>query len=346
VAAARGRPIVVVNGCEGEPASSKDTVLLQTLPHLVLDGAVLAASALGAHDVLVCVPDGSPVTRGALHGAIRERRDRCVLRIASVPERYVASEETALVQHLNGGPALPTFAPPRPFERGVGGRPTLVQNAETLAQVALLARHGSVWFRQAGLPEDPGTALVTVSGAVEAEGVYEVVLGEPLADVLAHARPSVAPRAILLGGCFGAWVTPEQAASLPLDHDHGLGAGVIVVLPQGACGVCETAAALRYLAAQSAGQCGPCVFGLGAIAQRLTALADGRASLGTDEQVRRWAAEVEGRGACRHPDGAIRLLRSALDVFAPEVGRHQRGARCAAGRPGAILGIPSTRRAA
>src|SRR5438874_216176 len=135
------------------------------------------------------------------------------------------------------------------------------------------------------------------------------------------AAPTAPPRAVLLGGYFGAW---EEDPSTELAHEGlrsrgaALGCGVLVVLPQGACGVCETAVALDYLARESAGQCGPCTFGLRAIADASTALAGGAAPPGTLDRLRRWAGGVEGRGACHHPDGAVRLLRSTLDVFAGE----------------------------
>ena len=124
-----------------------------------------------------------------------------------VPDRFVAGEETALVQFLNGGPARPTFTPPRPFERGVGGAPTLVQNAETLAHVAQIARFGPAWFRRIGTAAEPGSILVTLSGAVARPGVYEVALGSPLRDLLAQAggaREEI--QAYLIGGYFGTWV--------------------------------------------------------------------------------------------------------------------------------------------
>ena len=356
VAGGRRRAIVVVNGCEGEPASAKDLLLLERLPHLVLDGAALAASAVGAREALVCIPAGADRARVALRGGLHERAvarsDRISFRVVPVPDRYVASEESALVQHLNGGPALPTFVPPRPFQRGVGGRPTLVQNAETLAHVALIARRGSEWFRELGTPDDPGTTLVTVSGAVDAPGIYEIPLGVALGRLLALARPSAPTRAVLLGGYFGSWVSSEHAHDVPLAH-HGLrergaalGCGVVIVLPAGACGLCETAAVLDYLAAESAGQCGPCVFGLRAIADRTVELGEGFAPPGTVEQLRRWAQEIEGRGACHHPDGAIRLLRSTLDVFAEEAARHQRGMRCRPGPGRGLLMVPSRSREA
>ena len=251
--------------------------------------------------------------------------------------RFVAGEETALVRALNGGPAKPTFKPPLPFERGVRGAPTLVQNAETLAHVALIARFGPAWFREVGTREEPGTALVTISGAIRRPGVYEVALGTPLAELVADAGgPTETPRAFLVGGYFGTWVPAAQAGSLALSAaglrpaGAALGAGAIVVLPASACGVAETARVVGYLAAESAGQCGPCVHGLAAIAGALGQLARCE---GTDVRPRleRWLEQVHGRGACRHPDGAGRFVASALDVFADEVRHHQRHRRCSCG---------------
>jgi NADH:ubiquinone oxidoreductase subunit F (NADH-binding) len=342
VARAGRRPLVVVNGCESEPASGKDRLLLEQLPHLVLDGAALAAGAVGASRAVVCLSEQDGVAIDAVSNALAERPDRRGFRVSVLPERYVSSEESALVRHLDGGPALPAYVPPRPFERGI-----LIQNAETLAHVALIARRGADWFRAVGTPEDPGTTLLTVSGAVRDPGVYEVALGTPLGSVLATAAPTTAPRAILLGGYFGNWMTAREATGLPLAH-HGLrtrgaalGCGVVVVLGEDACGICESAAVLDYLASQAAGQCGPCTFGLRAIADGLAALADGAAAAGTLDRLRRWAGDVEGRGACHHPDGAVRLLRSALDVFAGEAAQHARGVRCESRRRPGLLSVPA-----
>lgn len=330
------RPVVVVNGAEGEPASAKDRLLLATLPHLVLDGAVLAAGIVGARECLVCVPSTAVRAREALGAAVAERArtrtDPVDVRLVAIAARYISGEESALVNQLNDGPPLPTVVPPRPFERGVRGRPTLVQNAETLAHLACIVRFGGDWFRELGPAEDPGSVLVTVAGAVRSPGVQEVALGSPLGDVLRVADPSHRPGAVLLGGYYGAWAPFDPA--LPLAHDrhlvHGatLGCGVVAVLPHGACGLCQTALLLDYLAEESSGQCGPCVFGLRAIAGAAADLVAGRGGHETVDRLSRWAGDVEGRGACHHPNGAVRLLRSALDVFAEDTARHAAGHTC------------------
>ena len=339
VAAARGRPLVVVNAAEGEPASRKDRVLLAGAPHLVLDGALLAAGAVGAREVIFCVKATSGAALAAIERAVADRSegDRIDLSIVEVPASYVAGEETALVNFLNTGHAIPTFVPPRPFERGVDGRPTLMQNVETLAHLALIVRHGADWFREIGIAGDPGSSLVSLDGAVARPGVYEIESGTSLSGLLdAAGGPTNPIQAFLLGGYGGSWLPAARASALALgrDPDGGgtLGAGVVIALPNDACGVCETARVARWLADESAGQCGPCVHGLAAIAGALTEIGDGVAEPGAHLRVERWSEDVAGRGACRHPDGAAQLVASALFAFAEEVERHEAGEGCAARR--------------
>jgi len=335
VASGRGRTIVLANGVEGEPLSGKDRVLLRYVPHLVLDGVEVAAQAVGADRAIVAVSE-SAGELAVLQTALRERAgaNRVEIRIAAVPEALVAGEETALVNAVGGGPPRPTATPPRPFERGVDGRPTLVQNVETLAQLALIARHGAAWFREVGTRDEPGTALVTLSGAVQLPGVYEVPLGTPLRELVAEAGGATQqPRALLIGGYFGTWLDAETALGCELsDASLGvagamLGARAVAVLPQGSCALAEVFRVSRFLADESAGQCGPCVHGLDAIAQAIASLAQGR-SLDGDLRIRRWLEQVEGRGGCHHPDGAARFIHSALDVFGDEVALHSRSKRC------------------
>ena len=248
---------------------------------------------------------------------------------------------------MNAGDARPTSLQPRPYERGVGGRPTLVQNVESLAYAGLIARFGADWFRSAGgdgRAGNPGAGLglVTLVG-VDHPGVREIELGSPLGEVVAASgtRRDEA-RAVLLGGYFGRWVPAPDAWDLALDptamRSAGLtfGCGVISVLGLDTCGVRATSRILDYLADQSAAQCGPCVFGLRAIADAGRRLAEGIAANDL-ARVERWAGQLAGRGACRHPDGAAGLLSSALEAFADEFSRHVRGGACSlAGRPARV----------
>jgi NADH:ubiquinone oxidoreductase subunit F (NADH-binding) len=338
--ASRGGPrIVLANGSEGEPASKKDRVLLRELPHLVLDGVAVAARAVGADEaiVAVCESDG----RGArgIEQALRERRQARVpddprFSLLRTPAGFISGQETALISWANAGLAQPMFIGPRPSERGVRRLPTLVQNVETLAHIALIARHGVRWFRELGEPADPGSVLLTVSGAVRAPGVYEIEQATPLAQVLEIVGAQRRPTGVLIGGYFGSWIAPEEISEVALGLDHlrrrgaMLGAGVIVVLGDQACPVAETSRVADYLAGESAGQCGPCANGLPAIADAVQRLATGVASREDRIDLERWLTELPGRGACQHPDGAIRFLASSLRVFATEFADHGRHGPC------------------
>lgn len=325
IAGRRGeQPVVIVNGAEGEPQSLKDRVLMSTRPHLVLDGAILAARALRASQIVVVVGEEHRSAFAAMAGALAQRPEphlRQATLVAS-PPRYVAGESSAAVHLVNEGIARPTTRPPSMHEAGIGGRPTLVQNVESLAQVALIARYGADWF-------GAGTVLLTAAGTVAAPGVLEVATGTSVRQVFELAGGSTRPmRAVLLGGYFGTWVRIDRAWDLRLDaidlRNRGLtlGCGVVGFLHDAGCGVCETARIMRYLAGESSAQCGPCFFGLRALADATGRIAERGTNSDDLARLHRWAAEVAGRGACKHPDGAVMFLRSALEVFAEDFANH------------------------
>jgi NADH:ubiquinone oxidoreductase subunit F (NADH-binding) len=292
-----------------------------------------------------------PRVYGVVERAVAERRraeiDAVPVRLVAAPDTYVAGESSAVAQHLSGGPALPMFHPPHTAERGVKGRPTLVQNVETLANLALLVRYGARWFRAVGTPDEPGSLVLTVRGAVPRPVVIEVPVGTTIEQALAGAGGMTEPvGAVLVGGCMGRWLPAASALSASLSHagmdsiGGVLGANVVFALPDRACGLHETARLVRYLAAESAGQCGSCLNGLPAIATALSELADSRADQATVQRLYRWCGMVAGRGACNHPDGVVALVASALQVFADEGGRHL-GGWCS--RPlRTVLPLPAT----
>jgi NADH:ubiquinone oxidoreductase subunit F (NADH-binding) len=340
VAAARGRAIVVANGCEGEPSSVKDRLLLERLPHLVIDGALLAAHAVDANEIVIAVDEYRTGAVRATDKALRERTDlhrgAPLVRVVTVPSGYVSGQETAVLSFLNRGVAKPTAPPARIFERGVKGRPTLVNNVETLAHIALIARHGAQWFRALGTDTDPGSTLVTLGGAVMYPGVFEIGIGTSIASLVeAAGGASGELRAFLLGGYAGTWVRADFGYQLPLTPEGfdevgaALGAGVVFALPSSACPVAEIARVARWLSAESAGQCGPCLFGLDSIATALEQVRVGAGGDGALQRIRRWACLATGRGACAHPDGAARFVTSAIDVFGAELADHGRRGPCA-----------------
>lgn len=348
--AGRRQAVLVANGAEREPVSGKDKVLLTRSPHLVLDGISIAAEAVGAGEAVLCIDRAASEPLVAVARALAERgrvgADRVAIRVEATPNPYVTGEESALVHWLNGGPAKPTFVPPRPFEKGVGSRPTLVNNVETLAHLALVARFGSDWFRSVGTVRDPGSALVTITGSVSRPGVYEVPLGTPLEAVVTLAAPAGSPQAVLVGGYAGAWVPWSSAGtgfdSVSLSRLHAsVGCAAVTVLGPDACGLAETAAVVRWMAGQSAGQCGPCVHGLPALSDAFDALVRGDRRGAAARRMHGLLDVIAGRGACHHPDGVVKLVRSALTVFSAEIEAHRRQGPCRV--RGGVLSVPAYR---
>lgn len=347
VASQKGDPVVVANAAESEPASGKDKLLLWFSPHLVLDGLQLAAEAIGARQIHLYV-HRDPNLLQRLHFALAERAaarvDRIPVDLVTAPPRFLAGEESAVVSRVEGGAALPRFTPPRVFERGINGAPTLVQNVETLAQLALIARYGADWFRSVGTEQEPGSMLTTLRRADGSGGVQEIAIGASIADLLELAEHPA--QAVLVGGYHGAWLSLEQVEQLTLSNADlrplgaAVGAGVLAALPTDRCGIVESARVVHYLALESAGQCGPCLNGLPRIAATLNQLADHRSAPSARDDLQRWSQLVERRGACHHPDGTVRFLRSALIVFAEEVTLHAAG-RCSATTNEPFLPIPA-----
>jgi NADH:ubiquinone oxidoreductase subunit F (NADH-binding) len=350
----KGTPVVVINGCEGEPMSVKDRMLLVSLPHLVLDGAFCLAEALGTADVVIAIDesfgDATESVRRAVHERPEVGRRMAQPRIVTIPAGYVAGQESAIVNFVNNGIPRPVTQPPRISERGISRRPTLMCNAETLAHVALIARHGAEWFRQLGPGDEPGSLLVTLSGGVRAPGVYEIEYGSHLGTLVDAAGGVTEPaRAFLFGGYAGSWVDGAAATTLRLASNSlrsqrsSLGAGIIVALPQSACPVAEVTRVAGWMSDQGAAQCGPCVNGLGSIADALADVCEGRAGRDAFGDIRRWSELVVGRGACAHPDGAARFVSSALRVFAAEFDDHARHGLCDACERRPVLITPRQR---
>jgi NADH:ubiquinone oxidoreductase subunit F (NADH-binding) len=338
IASVTGRkPVVVGNGAEGEPLSRKDASLMARAPHLVLDGLQVAAEAVGAGKIYLYLPNHiAPIARFAIDERSTAGLDRRKVTVFEAADTFVAGEESAVVGRIEGGPALPRDRTVPTSVSGVRGRPTLVNNVETLAHIGLIARYGPQWFRSIGDSAEPGTRLITLSGALPRRSVVEVPTGTPLVDVVArsagHLRDA---RAVLVGGYHGSWI-PSSAFPGARLSQAGLvrlgaspGAGIVHVLSTDECGLARTADIVAYLTAQGARQCGPCRNGLPRLARLFDDLAYGRVDDGLLDELHRMLGLVDGRGSCRHPDGTVRLARSALDTFADDVARHRSG-RCEA----------------
>ena len=334
---------------KANPPAARTASSSRAAPHLVLDGAQLIAMTIRAARVAVCVPAHLDDLAGSLSIAVSDRPATVPhpipFEIERVPGRYLAGEESALVDWLDRQRGVPAFRPDKGLPLQIRRRPALVHNAETLAHVALITRFGGDPNSTDAYPDETGTTLVTVSGSVDRPGVYEIDLGTPLAEIIDRAQPALSPAAALIGGYGGTWVRNEHLGT-PFSNSAlagisaSRGAGVIFVLPPTACGIAETARIASYLADQSAGQCGPCLFGLPAITDDLRALAKGETQDGSVSRLYERMSQVTGRGACRHPDGAVRMVASALDVFEADVHRHLAGHPCPYHRGATLLPLP------
>jgi NADH:ubiquinone oxidoreductase subunit F (NADH-binding)/ferredoxin len=335
--------VVVVNATEGEPASWKDKVLLTRAPHLILDGAGLAAHALGAQDIVIGIADDG-VGAQSLMQALSERRMPAPTSVVTLPHRFISGEGGALVRGINGELPIPPGRKVRAAEIGVRGLPTLLSNAETYSQLAIAARVGPHGYRQFGLEREPGTVLLTIGGSAEYPSVVEAPTGTRLADVLELCRAEVG-EGVLVGGYHGKWLSAEAATMATIDRggmkDAGgtLGAGIILPLGRGTCPIGEATRVVQYLAGESAGQCGPCRLGLPDVARAMAALTDGSGGSGALDLIRTASGAVKGRGACSHPDGTARFALSALESFTGDVEKHILHDGC--GQPvRGILGVP------
>jgi NADH:ubiquinone oxidoreductase subunit F (NADH-binding) len=313
--------VVVANGEEGEPGSVKDRVLLRSRPHLVLDGLRLAALAVDAAELHVYLSD--PIAASAVNDALAEAGSAMPdVRVTLVAPSYVAGEESAVVRYLDGGAALPTAKPPRAFEAGVGGHPTVVSNVETLAQLALAVSHGVS-------ADDSGSVLVTIAG----DGMAPMLLEAGRTTTLRSLIDGFDAAAVLCGGLFGGLRRPD-VLDVPLDHaamraaGTALGCGAFYVMGRDGCAVELVTDAVSYLSRESSHQCGVCIKGTGGMADTLRRLTRGSATRDDLEPLRRWSTGLRGRGNCGLLDAACELVGSLFAEWDDVVEAHVAGVAC------------------
>jgi NADH:ubiquinone oxidoreductase subunit F (NADH-binding)/ferredoxin len=331
-----GPPVVVVNCTEGEPGSFRDKMLMIRSPYLILSGAALVAEALEAEEIIVGVTSNELANRSIEAAIDAEPGLAKMVRVVQQPERFVSGESGALVRGINGKKPIPPGRKQLAAEKGVGDRPTLLSNASTFAQVSVLALLGPARYASVGVPKEPGTVLLSVSGSAKRPAVVECPTGIPLGAVLDICQ-APAGDGVLVGGYHGMWLDAEAAYQVPVGRE-GLasaggtfGSGIVLPLGDGTCPLGEVARIASYLAGQSSGQCGPCKLGLPAIARAMKSIVDGAGGVDAVEVVRRTAGSTSGRGACSHPDGTVRFVLSALEVFTEDLAAHVFHGSC--GRP-------------
>ncbi|MQY22702.1 NADH-ubiquinone oxidoreductase-F iron-sulfur binding region domain-containing protein [Nocardia macrotermitis] len=305
---------LIVNACDGEPDSEKDAWVI-------------------AHHLAEVLEGAQQLTRRHVRvAAHRDSETLAVLRAARVdtvvvPPRYVSSEESALVRLAYGGPARPLMRsqPVAAGSRDPHGRklpPTLVLNAETVWRVQQIAENGPEWFRAFGTFEEPGPQLITLANGVGSPGVHSVEAGVPLREILDRAGGLTVPmQAVWVGGLGGGFLSADDAGDVLWSREslarYGIrsSAGTLRVIEAGIDPWADLLEVLEYAVGESAGQCGPCMFGLPAILEDLRGVLQVRPPVGTADRLSRRLVQVSGRGACGYPDGVTGFLTSALEVF-------------------------------
>jgi NADH:ubiquinone oxidoreductase subunit F (NADH-binding) len=331
VETAQSPTYVLANGEEGEPCSWKDRYLLRHHPHLVIEGAAIAATAIGAQELWIYVADG-PGERALAAAAVTAagELEGLTVHVVNVEHTYVAGEETAAVRYINEGVAKPTMKPPRPVDSGIRGAPTVVDNVETLAHAAWIIAHGADAYRSVGTPESSGTFLACVSGAVGAPALMEVPFGTSLRTILDHAGVCEPLWGVLIGGYFSGFL-PAKLLETPADFDtfrslgFGLGNGNIVAVSRSKCPVAVIRDVHGFFAAESSGQCGPCVRGTAELRDIFERLGAGTAVPDDIERLQRLGNGLRGRGACQLLDAAAINVLRVLEHFGDIITEHLRG---------------------
>ncbi|MGE4022050.1 NADH-ubiquinone oxidoreductase-F iron-sulfur binding region domain-containing protein [Mycolicibacterium sp.] len=316
-------PTVLCNGAESEPLSYKDRHLMRHRPHLVLDGALLAAGAVSAGQVYVYVGDDASHTamRLAVDELNARRRGGPELVLVKAQDTYVAGEESAAIRAVETGVARPTDKPPRPYSHGIGGNPTLVLNVETLARLA----HSQL----------PGTNtaddrfLATISGADLAPRIYELPVGLPLQTLAARLELPADGGGynVLVGGFFGGLMPADPGLNLSYAmlraQGNGLGCGALHFIAPQDCVVSVAADVAMFFSEYNARQCRSCISSTQAVADTLVKLAvPGRSTAADLEKLIRWSNQLPGRGACAVPDGLVVLLQTLVRHYQADLQDH------------------------
>ncbi len=325
---------LVCNGNEDEPGTYKDRLLLEETPHQVVEGAVVAALAVGANRVVFYVNPDLKRSLSALELALAQWQGSDLLAglpvtLELVPGsgHYIGGEETAALEWIEGKFPFPRGKPPYPAERGVHGCPTLINNVETLANVPAIVRHGAEWFRAQGVGAAGGTKLYSLSGDVLHPGVYELPMGTSLRDLIfVHGGGLLSGKpikAVFTGGPSNTLLTPDDL-DVALDFDSlkergaALGTGAMIVVSEGTGIVKRVAEYVRFFAHSSCGQCPSCKTGTATISRLLDRIDTGQGTEADMATLETLCAMLPGSGRCHLVNGAVQLLESSFRHFRSE----------------------------
>jgi NADH-quinone oxidoreductase subunit F len=343
-----------VNADESEPGTFKDRIILEQDPHQLLEGIIISSFAIRCHTAYIYIRGEFAYGAGVLETAIEEARragligknvlgtgfdlDVWVHRGAGA---YICGEETGLIESLEGKRAYPRIKPPFPATHGLFGRPTIVNNVETLACVPHIVLHGADWFRSIGPEKSPGPKLFCVSGHVVRPGTYELPMGTPLREIIyTHAGGIPNGRklkGVIPGGASMPVFTPDEI-DVPMDMDSVqkagsfLGSAGVIVMDDTTCMVWALMVLARFFHHESCGQCTPCREGTGWLHKVLMGLEDGTASPRDVDLLLNIAGNMMGNTICALADAAAMPTRAFVTKYRAEFEQHAALGHCPFGR--------------
>ena len=342
---------VISNSDEMEPGTFKDRLLMQANPHQLLEGLIICGYATDAEIGYLFLRWAYMGSAKSLMRAVREAYEKEYLgknilgskfsmdiKMHTSAGRYICGEETALLNALEGRRSIPRSRPPFPAQCGLWGRPTVVNNAETLSNVSHIIRNGAAWYKSLSLSSDGGTKMYGVSGRVNRSGLWELPMGTTIRELLeGHAegmRDGYKLRGIIPGGASTDFLT-EAHLDVKMDFDSmqkagsRLGTGTMIILDDKTCPVGVVLNLERFFARESCGWCTPCREGLPWIVKILEAIEHGQGET-EDLDTLAWQSQALGPGKtyCVHAPGAVEPLQSALKYFREDFEQHIREKRC------------------
>jgi NADP-reducing hydrogenase subunit HndC len=364
VAQAEGSPkYVICNADESEPGTFKDRLILEGDPHSIIEAMAISAYAVGATEGYIYIRGEYVLAYQRLETAIQQAREYGFLgekvlgsdfsfdlHIHAGAGAYICGEETALIESLEGNRGEPRARPPYPPTYGLWGKPTLVNNVETLANIPPILRNGGAWYHQYGTPSSPGTKVYTILGNVNITGLIEVPMGITLREVIAiYAKGMKNNKTLKLvqtGGSSGS-ITPASLQDTPMDFESfkkagvSLGSGALLICDEDTCVVDLARVLLNFFRFECCGKCTPCRIGTERTYLILSAIAEGKAALEDLDDLSRLAEFMEKTSNCGLGQTAAVPIRDILRYFRAEVEAHIRLGVCPAGvctmEPAAVM---------
>lgn len=341
---------VCINADEGEPGTFKDRLLIEHDPHSIIEGAIIAAYAVGAHHAFVYIRGefflgakrwikaiDEAYANGFLGKNILDSGFDLDLSVHRGAGAYICGEETALINSLEGKRGDPRIKPPYPAQTGLWNEPTLVHNVETLANIPHIVNRGAAWFKSMGTERSTGSKLFCISGHVRRPGNYELPLGTPLRTIIEECaggmRGERPLKAVIPGGASTPMLIPEQLDT-PMDFEavaqagSMLGTGAIIVIEEGTCMVEVARRLMDFFAHESCGQCTPCRMGTRRLKEVLTRIVQGQGQPGDPDLLEELCVGIVGHTLCPMGDAAVNPVLSSLKHFRQEYEDHIQYKRC------------------